>query len=84
MDNLPQVDHKNRFFYPKSPYRGRFTPQTLIFNANLQEFAQKVEYIAGLHSNGKLTTEEAYQQLQLMWKELQKSQTLLDPNSKEF
>lgn len=84
MENLPQVDHKNRFFYPKSPYRGHFTPQTFIFNANLQEFAQKVEYIAGLHSNGKMTTEDACQKLQLIWQELQKSQSLLDLNSKEF
>ncbi|MGK7943393.1 MAG: hypothetical protein AB4058_02890, partial [Microcystaceae cyanobacterium] len=60
MENLPPVDGKQGFFYPKYPYRGKFTPDYLLFNANLQEFGQKVEYITGLHSNGKISTDEAY------------------------
>ncbi|MGK7931838.1 MAG: hypothetical protein AB4041_10455 [Microcystaceae cyanobacterium] len=78
MKDVPPVDQKQGFFYPKHPYRGKFTPEHLLFNANLQEFAQKVEYIAGLHSNGKISTAEAYQQLHAIWQVLQKSQPFSD------
>ncbi len=69
---------KDRFLFPKHPYHGTFTPEKLIFNANLQEFAQEAEYIAGLHSNGKISTEEAYQRLKRLWHKLKASQKLID------
>jgi hypothetical protein len=81
MKDLPQDDGKQAFFYPKHPYRGKFTPAYLLFNANLQEFSQKVEYIAGLYSNGKLSSEEAYQKLQAIWQDLQKSQPFQDEDA---
>lgn len=30
----------NNFLYPHSRYRGQFTPQNLVFDANLQELAR--------------------------------------------
>ena len=39
---------KNNFLYPKSSYHGEFlpsNPNNLLFNADLQEFAQ-ISYIA--------------------------------------
>ncbi|MGY6528301.1 MAG: DUF7219 family protein [Cyanobacterium sp.] len=59
--------------YPRSAYRGDFTPENLVFNANLQEFAQKVGYICNLETNGKLTSNQAYQQIRVLWKELKTS-----------
>lgn len=38
----------------------RLTPQTLVFNANLQDFSQRVGQISNLQSNGKLSAQEAY------------------------
>jgi hypothetical protein len=76
----------NKFLYPHSSYRGQVKPENLVFNANLQEFAQKVSYIANLETNGKLAPEEAYRQIKILWKRLKlskkelkiSSQTLLD------
>ncbi len=58
------------FLYPRSPYNGQFKPEYLLFNANLQEFSQRVSYISSLQTNGKLSPEEAYKQIQILWKQL--------------
>lgn len=64
---------KEKFLYPNSPYRGEFTPENLVVNANLQEFAQKVSYICNLETNGKISTQDAYLQIKALWKDLRKS-----------
>lgn len=73
-----QDPHDNQFLSPRSRYYGRFTPQNLAFNANLQEFALRVNTICGLETGGKLTPVEAYQQLQHLWRQLEASRTELD------
>ncbi|MBF2027470.1 MAG: hypothetical protein IGS48_11980 [Oscillatoriales cyanobacterium C42_A2020_001] len=61
------------FLLPRSRYRGQVKPQNLVFNANLQEFAQRVSYITCLETNGKLSPEESYEQIKRLWKELKQS-----------
>ncbi len=43
-------------FYSGSRYRGNGKPENILFNANLQEFAQKVDFIVGLQTGGKTFT----------------------------
>ncbi|WP_414528075.1 hypothetical protein [Nodularia chucula] len=69
----PNQEHKNNFIYPRSPYYGKFQPENVIFNANLQEFAHKVGYIANLETSGKLSPEEAYKRIKTLWKQLKRS-----------
>ncbi|HEY9803337.1 MAG TPA: hypothetical protein V6D25_23535 [Leptolyngbyaceae cyanobacterium] len=69
----PNQNEKNKFLYPRSRYYGQVKPETLIFNANLQEFAQKVTYITGLETNGKLDPDEAFEQIKILWKQLKRS-----------
>jgi hypothetical protein len=69
----PKGDDKNNFLYPRSRYYGQFKPENLVFNANLQEFAQKVGYITCLETNGKLSPDEAYNQIKALWKQLKRS-----------
>ncbi|WP_013324713.1 DUF7219 family protein [Gloeothece verrucosa] len=64
---------RDLFLYPITGYRGLFSPEKLLLNANLQEFAQRVSYLVGLHTNGKLSTGEVYKQLDHLWIQLQKS-----------
>lgn len=66
-------ESKNSFLYPQSHYYGQFTPETLAFNANLQEFAQRVSYISGLQTGGRLSSEQAYEQVKCLWKQLKQS-----------
>lgn len=68
---------KDDFLYPRSRYYGHVKPENLVFNANLQEFAQKVGYICNLETGGKITTEEAYKQIKLLWKQLKQSKKQL-------
>ncbi|MEL6496600.1 MAG: hypothetical protein AAFQ41_15985 [Cyanobacteria bacterium J06623_7] len=73
---------KRNFLYPKSRYRGEFSPNNpnnLLFNANLQEFAQQVSYTCSLESNGKISSAESYERIKQLWRELKASKKeLLD------
>ncbi len=71
------MNERDEFLYPRSSYRGEFTPENLAFNANLQEFAQRASYICALETNGKISAEEAYQQIKFLWKQLKKSKKQL-------
>ncbi|WP_414620305.1 hypothetical protein [Calothrix sp. CCY 0018] len=64
---------KEDFLYPRSRYYGEFNPENLVFNANLQEFAQKISVICNLETSGKLPPGEAYEQIKALWKELKES-----------
>lgn len=61
---------KEDFLYPRSRYYGQVKPENLVFNANLQEFAQKVSYICNLETSGKMSPEEAYDRIKALWKQL--------------
>lgn len=65
------------FMYPHSHYRGQVKPENLLFNANLQEFAQRVMVIANLETAGKITPEESYQEIKLLWNDLRDSKRSL-------
>ena len=65
--------NKNDFLYPRHSYRGRVKPENLVFNSNLQEFAQKISYICNLETGGKLPPDIAYKQIKSLWKDLKKS-----------
>lgn len=69
---------KQSFLDPRSTYYGEFTPQQLVFNSNLQEFAQRVGYICALETGGKITALEAYESIKQAWNELHHSKAGLD------
>lgn len=74
-----QENQKEKFFYPTGRYYGKFTPENLAFNANLQEFAQRVSLLCSLETGGKLSSEAAYQEIKQLWKQLRRSKKeLLD------
>jgi len=79
MENNRNEENIEQFLYPRARFRGEFSPEHLAFDANLQEFAQRVSLICGLETGGKVPPEEAYTQIKQLWKELKKSKgSLLD------
>lgn len=60
----------SNFLYPQPAFRASSQPQRIMYDANLQEFAQRVSYIAGLESGGKLSAEESYQAISSLWEVL--------------
>lgn len=71
---------KEEFLMPRSKYQGEFTPQNLAFNANLQEFAQRVSIICNLETGGKISSDKAYKDIKKLWKDLKASKkNLLKP-----
>jgi hypothetical protein len=68
---------KDNFLHPYSRYYGKFEPIEFLFNANLQDFAQKVSYICALETGGKLSSLEAYKEIKKLWKDFKKSKEAL-------
>ncbi|MBL1175611.1 DUF7219 family protein [Pantanalinema sp. GBBB05] len=76
---MADTTNKDNFFYPTARYRGNFTPEQLAFNANLQEFAQRVSLICGLETGGKISSKDAYYEIKQLWEQLRYSKReLLD------
>lgn len=67
----------SEFLYPRSRYYGQVKPENVVFNANLQEFAQRVNYICNLETAGKLSPEESYKQIKALWKDLKRTKKQL-------
>ncbi len=75
---------RSEFLYPRSRYYGKVKPENLVFNANLQEFAQKVNYICNLETSGKLSPEESYHQIKVLWKDLKRTKKQLGLGKNQF
>ncbi|CAN1210783.1 Isopropylmalate/homocitrate/citramalate synthase [Tumidithrix helvetica PCC 7403] len=74
--------NKSDFISPRSRFYGEFTPQNLVFDANLQEFAHRVSIVTALTTGGKLMPEEAYSQIKKLWHELKSSKKQLGIGTK--
>jgi cephalosporin-C deacetylase-like acetyl esterase len=72
---------KESFLYPIGNYYGEFTPENLVFNANLQQFAQQIFYLCDLETNGKITPEDTYDEIKKFWKQLKLSKKKLLDNT---
>ncbi|AFZ59342.1 DUF7219 family protein [Anabaena cylindrica] len=79
-----KIMDKGDFLYPRGRYYGHVQPENLVFNANLQEFAQRINYICNLETGGKLPPAEAYKQIKLLWKELKRSKKQLGIGEEPF
>lgn len=75
---------RSDFLYPRSRYYGQVKPENLVFNANLQEFAQRVSYICNLETAGKISPEESYKQIKALWKELKRTKKQLGIGQNPF
>lgn len=75
---------KDAFLTPRGRYRGQVKPEHLVFNANLQEFAVRVSYLCNLQTNGKLSPEEAYEQIKTLWQQLAASKQQLGVGDNPF
>ncbi len=71
------MTQKQAFLCPRARYYEPVKPENLVFNANLQEFAQRVSFISNLETGGKLSPEESYEQIKALWKQLKKSKKQL-------
>ena len=71
------------YLYPHACYHGLVKPEQLVFNANLQEFAQRVGYISNLHTGGKLSSTDAFQQIHQLWQDLKQSKKQLRVGASE-
>jgi hypothetical protein len=65
------------FLYHNSRYHGQVKPENIVFNANLQEFTQKIGYICSLETAGKITPEDSYEQIKRLWKDLKRTKKQL-------
>jgi hypothetical protein len=78
------MNERSDFLYPRNRYYGQVKPENLVFNANLQEFAQRVNFICALETGGKLAPQEAYKQIKDLWKQLKRTKKQLGIGSDPF
>ncbi|MGP1375400.1 MAG: DUF7219 family protein [Almyronema sp.] len=71
------------FLFPRSRYYGPPTSENIAFDAELQVFSQRVSYIFNLQTAGKLSPQEAYQEVKLAWKSLKRKKKQLGLPSNE-
>lgn len=70
---------KDEFLNPRASYQGQPTLGNLLFNSNLQEFANRVALICALETSNKISVDEAYAEIRGLWKKLKESKhNLLD------
>ena len=66
-----------------SSYRGSdWSPERLVFHQNLESFADQVWLIVGLQANGKISQDEAYENIKKIWKGLKLTRDSLFDDSK--
>lgn len=75
---------RNDFFSPRCHYYGEVKPENLVFNANLQEFSQRVSFLCNLETSGKLSPQAAYEQIEVLWKQLKFSKESLGIGENPF
>ena len=76
------MSNTTKFLFPQSRYYGKFTPENLVFNANLQEFSHRVSIICALETGGKISPQEAYTQIAKLWQHVEQSKQNLLIDSK--
>jgi hypothetical protein len=60
----------NEFINPLAKYHGPVKPEQLVFNANLQEFANLVALTVNLQTNNKITAGQAFEKIKVAWNQL--------------
>lgn len=65
---------------PAQPPPTDDSPEDLLFQSNLQEFARKVGFAVGLEQGDKINAAEAYMRIRALWKELKHSHRALLPD----
>jgi hypothetical protein len=71
--NFMFMNIKDQFLNPLASYQGEPSLAQYMFNANLQEFANKVDLLCALQTGDKLSAEDAYAEIRALWKELKLS-----------
>jgi hypothetical protein len=67
------MSNLDSFLNPQPSFEGEFTPGKIVFNANLQEFTNRISIICALETGGKISPSEAYRQIKDLWTELDQS-----------
>lgn len=64
------------------PKEKRTDPKDHAMEVNLQSFANGIGIICALEAGGKITPQEAYKQVKVLWKQLKKTKKSLYPKDK--
>ncbi|NMG58831.1 hypothetical protein E1H12_09910 [Geitlerinema sp. P-1104] len=63
----------NTFLYPKTSGKVEPTIADKVFNAKLQRYAQQAMYLTSLETGGKISLEDCYNTMKVMWQDLERS-----------
>lgn len=66
---MPKQAEQLNFFYSPRRYCGTLTQEYIGYNANLQKLAQEVSPIGALEKQGKISSEQASEEIKRLWKQ---------------
>ncbi|GAB4237618.1 MAG: hypothetical protein Kow00121_64610 [Elainellaceae cyanobacterium] len=64
--------------------QGRFSLKDFMFSANLKEFSQRINYVCLLLAYGEMSSEQAEQEIESLYQQLQHSAVTLGIKKSEF
>lgn len=62
--------HNADFIHPHSHYYGELTPENVHFHNQMEDFVQEATMISNLAGNGKMSLENAFGEIEKLWKQL--------------
>lgn len=75
---------RDDMLFSRARYRGEVKPENLVFNANLQEFVQRISYLCNLETNGKISSKAAFEEIKILWQRLEASKEQLHVGENPF
>ncbi|OKH31160.1 hypothetical protein NIES2101_41735 [Calothrix sp. HK-06] len=69
--------NEETFLNYQKHYCDQARKQDFIFRSKLKEFSESIDVICALQRYGEVTLEEAYEEMELLWKSLSRSKTKL-------
>ncbi|MBW4600532.1 MAG: hypothetical protein KME29_13280 [Calothrix sp. FI2-JRJ7] len=69
--------NEENFLGSQNHYYGQPRKEDLIFSSKLKEFSEAIDMICALQRDENMTSQEAYEEMELLWKSLSRSKTKL-------
>lgn len=71
---------ENDFLYSRKRYYAQARTEDLIFSSKLKQFSELIYVICALQRYGKMDTEEAYEEIKMLWNSLKRTKIRLRVN----
>ena len=65
--------NRSEFIHPHSHFYGKSSPENIKFYNLMEDFVQEASLISNLAGNGKMSLDDAFSEIEELWKQVIKS-----------